>query len=451
MPPGKILRWKKRRVGLKKRYQMEQQRAVNEFRRFANEDNPTVQMPLPMKEVLSMMQSGVGNLLRQAGLELMKLVMDEEVRHLAGERHEQHAGRQAHRWGKEDGCCVIDGQKVPIERKRLRSSEKGEVRRGSYEMFRRGAPVSEQVWDKVMRGLSTRNYEAVVRDFSKAYGIEKSAVSEHFIEASRGKVKELMERPLGQLRLCAVLIDGTPFRDRQMIVALGIGCDGKKTVLGLREGATENLAPVNGLLGELIERGLDFSTPRLYILDGGKALHSAVKRYAGEAGFIQRCQIHKKRNVLDHLPGEHRPEVKRKLDRAYSMIKYADARQALERLHVELMHLNPSAARSLEEGMEETLTVHKLQTPEQIRRTLSSTNVIESAFSVVETVCRNVKRWRDGDQIERWVGSGLLVAEMKFRRVIGYAEISAVINAIAREQQKSQTSKESVVNEVKVA
>jgi putative transposase len=115
------------------------------------------------------------------------------------------------------------------------------------------------------------------------------------------------------------------------------------------------------------------------------------------------------------------------------------------------MHLNPSAARSLEEGMEETLTVHKLQTPEQIRRTLSSTNVIESAFSVVETVCRNVKRWRGGDQIERWVGSGLLVAEMKFRRVIGYAEISAVINAMAREQQKSQTSKESVVNEAKVA
>jgi transposase-like protein len=381
----------------------------------------------------------------------MKMVMDEEVRHLAGERYEQHDGRRADRWGKEDGYCVIDGQKVPIERTRLRNSEKREVRLGSYEMFRRGTAVSEQVWDKVMHGLSTRNYEAVVRDFSKAYGIEKSAVSEHFIEASRGKVKELMERPLGELRLCAVLIDGTPFRDRQMIVALGIGCDGKKTVLGLREGATENLAPVNALLGELMERGLDFTIPRLYILDGGKALHSAVKRYAGEAGFMQRCQIHKKRNVLDHLPEEHRPEVKRKLDRAYSMIHYADAKQALERLHLELMHLNPSAARSLEEGMEETLTIHRLHTPAQIRRTLSSTNVIESAFSVVETVCRNVKRWRDGDQIECWVGSGLLVAEMKFRRVIGYSEIPAVINAMAKERSKGETSKESVVNGAKVA
>ena len=147
-------------------------------------------------------------------------------------------------------------------------------------------------------------------------------------------------------------------------------------------------------------------------------------------------------------------EVKSKLDRAYSLIHYADAKQALQRLHVELMHLNPSAARSLEEGMEETLTVHKLHTPSQIRRTLSSTNVIESAFSVVETVCRNVKRWREGDQIERWVGSGLLVAEMKFRRVIGYAEIPAVINAMAKERAKGEMlrdSKESVVNGARVA
>jgi putative transposase len=155
----------------------------------------------------------------------------------------------------------------------------------SYELFQRSGPMQAEVWDKMMRGLSTRNYGAVVKDFHDAYGVEKSAVSENFIEASREKVKELMERPLGELRLCAVLIDGTPFRDRQMIVALGIGCDGSKTVLGIREGATENAAVVNGLLSELVERGVDFSTPRLYILDGGKALHAAVRRHVGEAAF----------------------------------------------------------------------------------------------------------------------------------------------------------------------
>jgi len=392
-----------------------------------------------------MMQSGVGNLLRQAGLELMKLVMDEEVRHLAGERYEQHDGRQAQRWGTENGYCVIDGQKVPIERARLRNSEKREVRLGSYEMFRRGTPVGEQVWDKVMHGLSTRNYEAVVRDFSKSYGIEKSAVSEHFIEASRGKVKELMERPLGQLRLCAVLIDGTPFRDRQMIVALGIGCDGTKTVLGLREGATENTAVVSALLSQLVERGLDFSTPRLYVLDGGKALAAAVRKHAGEAAWIQRCQVHKKRNVVDHLPDEHKADVKRKLQNAYQMADYADAKRALDRLHRELMDVNPSAARSLEEGMEETLTVHKLRVPDQLRRTLCCTNVIESAFSIVETVCRNVKRWRDGDHIERWVGSGLLVAERQFRKVIGHRQIPLLLSSMATAASKKPIAKGAAV------
>ncbi len=195
---------------------------------------------------------------------------------------------------------------MPIRRTRLRTAENREQRLGSYEMFQRSGPMQASVWDKMMRGLSTRNYGAVVKDFQDAYGIEKSAVSENFIEASREKVKQLMERPLTGLQLCAVLIDGTPFKDRQMVVALGIGCDGRKMVLGIREGATENTTVVSSLLNELVERGLDFSTPRLYILDGGKALQAAVRKHAGEAAFIQRCQVHKRRNVVDHLPDEHK-------------------------------------------------------------------------------------------------------------------------------------------------
>lgn len=430
---------------MKRQYQIEKQRAVQQFRRLATEENPNIQMVLPLAEIVGLLQQGVGNLLRQAGLELMHLVMDEEVRSLAGERHEQHPGRRAHRWGKEDGYCVVDGQKVPIQRTRLRTSDRREQRLGSYELFQRSGPMQAGVWDRMMRGLSTRNYGAVVKDFQDAYGIEKSAVSENFIEASREKVKALMERPLGELRLCAVLIDGTPFKDRQMIVALGIGCDGTKTVLGLREGATENAAVVNGLLGELVERGLDFSTPRLYILDGGKALQAAVRRHAGDAAFIQRCQVHKKRNVVDHLPEEHRAEVKKKLQNAYAMVDYTEAKRALERLHRELMDLNPSAARSLEEGMEETLTVHKLRVPDQLRRTLCCTNVIESAFSIVETVCRNVKRWRPGDQIERWVGSGLLVAERQFRKVIGHRQIPLLLSSMANAVSKKPIAKGAAV------
>ena len=404
---------------------------MQEFRRLATETNPNIQMILPLAGIVGMLQEGVGQLMRQAGLLLMMGVMEEEVRHVVGERSVPNAARQASRWGKEQGYCVVDGQKVPIQRTRVRDKAKREVRLGSYELFQRSGPLEAAVWDKMMRGLSTRNYGPVVKDFVDAYGVEKSAVSEKFIEASREKLKELMERPLGKLDLCAVLIDGSPFKDRQMIVALGIGCDGTKTVLGLREGPTENTTVVSALLSDLVERGLDFSVPRLYVLDGGKALHAAVKRHAGEAAFIQRCQVHKKRNVLDHLPEDHKAGVKRKLQNAYATVEYADAKRALDRLQRELMDINPSAARSLEEGMEETLTVHRLRVPEQLRRTPSSTNVIESAFSIVETVCRNVKRWRDGDHVERWIASGLLVAERQFRRVIGYREIPMLVSSTA--------------------
>lgn len=430
---------------MKPRYQIEQQRAVQQFRRIATEQNPNIQMILPLADIVGMLQQGVGNLLREAGLTLMQMVMEEEVRQLAGERHQQHEGRRAHRWGKEKGYCVVDGQKVPIRRTRLRTAENREQRLGSYELFQRSAPMQFGVWDKMMRGLSTRNYGAVVKDFQDAYGIEKSAVSENFIEASREKVKELMERPLGELRLCAIVIDGTPFKDRQMIVALGIGCDGRKTVLGLREGATENTAVVSSLLSELVERGVDFSTPRLYILDGGKALPAAVRKHAGDAAFVQRCQVHKKRNVVDHLPEEYKADVRRKLQNAYGMADYQDAKRALQKLHRELMDLNPSAARSLEEGLEETLTVHRLRVPAQLRRTMCCTNVIESAFSIVETVCRNVKRWRQGDQIERWVGSGLLVAERQFRKVIGHRQIPLLMSSLAQAVSKKSIAKGAAV------
>src|ERR1700689_784038 len=283
---------------MKRQYQIEQQRAVQQFRRIATEENPKIQMILPLAEIVGLLQQGGGNLLRETGLALMQTGMEEEVRHLAGERHQQHEGRRAPGWGKEDGYCVVDGQKVPIQKTRLRTKDKREQRLGSYELFQRSGPLQAGVWDKMMRGLSTRNYGAVVKDFHNAYGVEKSAVSENFIEASREKVKQLMEWPLGELRLCAVLIDGTPFKDRQMIAALGIDCDGTKTVLGIREGATENTAVVSALLSELVERGLDFSTRRLYVLGGGRALASAVRKHAGEAAFIQRCQVHKKRNVV---------------------------------------------------------------------------------------------------------------------------------------------------------
>jgi putative transposase len=415
---------------MKKPYQIESQRAVKQLAEMAAEGNPAVQMVLPLAEMIGWLRKGVGELIRQAGLQLMELMMQEEVRALAGEPHQRHAARTATRWGSERGYCVVMGQKVPIQRPRVRNADDKEVRLGSYEMFHRGEPLTETVWEKLMLGLSTRKYGDAVREFTEAYGLEKSAISEHFIEASRTKLKALMERRLDKVRLCALMIDATPFQGQQMVAALGIGEDGRKTILGIRQGATENATVVGELLSDLVERGLDFTEPRLYVLDGGKALSAAVKKHAGESASIQRCQVHKRRNVLDHLTDEQRPLAAKKLNAAYALEDYAAAKQALEHLHRELMDLNPSAARSLAEGMEETLTVHRLHLPMQLRKTMASTNVIESAFSIVEQVCKNVKRWHGGDQRERWVGSGLLVAEKQFRRVQGHKQIPALIKEL---------------------
>src|SRR5213080_781703 len=432
---------------MKKPYQIESQRAVKRLEEMVADGNPAVQMVLPMAEMVGWLREGVGELIRRAGLQMVELLMEEEVRHLVGERNRPLPERTANRWGTERGYCVVMGQKVPVERPRVRSTEDREIRLDSYEMFHRGEPLTETVWEKLMLGLSTRKYGQAVRQFTEAYGLEKSAVSEHFIEASRAKLKDMMESRLDKLRLCALLIDATPFEGQQMVAALGIGQDGRKTILGIRQGATENATVVCELLGDLVSRGLDFTQPRLYILDGGKALTAAVKRYAGDSAAIQRCQVHKRRNVLDHLTDEQKPAVAKRLNAAYALEDYAPAKQALHHLHRELMDLNPSAARSLGEGMEETLTVHRLHMPMQLRKTMASTNVIESAFSIVEQVCRNVKRWHGGDQRERWVGSGLLVAQKQFRRVTGHKQFPALI----RELEALNPSKREVVKRRKAS
>src|SRR5712664_3317640 len=263
---------------MKRPYQIESQRAVRQLEEMAADGNPAVQMVLPLAEMVGWLRKGVGELIRQAGLQLMELLMEEEVRELVGERSRPQPDRTASRWGKERGYCVVMGQKVRVERPRVRSTEDRELRLGSYEMFHRGEPLTETVWEKLMLGLSTRKYGQAVREFREAYGLEKSAISEHFIEASRAKLKEMMERRLDKMRFCALLIDATPFEGQQMVAALGIGEDGRKTILGIRQGATENATVVGELLGELADRGLDFTEPRHSALCHRPARRAAALR-----------------------------------------------------------------------------------------------------------------------------------------------------------------------------
>ena len=415
---------------MKKQYQIDKQRAVQSFRQLAAQDDHNVQLVIPLKEVVDLVQRGLMNLALSAFQKVAEEVMDCEVTALVGPKSQANARRGAVRWGSERGYCVVGGQKIPLDRPRVRDTLKREVPLGSYEMLQRASLMEESVWQKMIHGLTTRRYSQVIEELEQAYGIQKSTISEHFIQASRQRLDKLLARRLNEYALCAMMIDGTWFGNQQLITAIGVTVHGHKLVLGVRQGATENATVVKQLLDDLGERGVDLEVPRLYVLDGGKALFAGVRRAAGKAAVVQRCQVHKIRNVIDHLPEEHHGHVRQKLHSAYGMREYADARRGLDLWLRELMDLNPSAARSLEEGMEETLAVHRLRVPPMLRTSLSSTNVIESAFSVVETVCRNVKRWQDGDQYLRWVGSGLLYAESRWFRVHGYRELPVLVKEL---------------------
>ena len=391
-----------------------------------------VQVCLPMAEVLTSIEQGLGELVRKVGRMFIESVLESEVEQIAGPRSCRTQTRQAYRWGIEQGSCLIDGQRVPIARPRVRECGGKELPLGTYQLFQQVTPAEETVWSNIMRGLSMRDYKLVLQQFMDAYGLEKSTISERFVEASRKKLEALMSRSLQHLQICALLIDGTIFKGQHLVVAIGIDTFGKKVVLGLVQGATENAKVVSGLFDHLCGRGLDFAQPRLYLIDGSRALRAAIERHAGEAAFIQRCQLHKIRNVLAYLPETHQHWFKYKLRVAYTQADVADARQALYRLHDELNELNPSAAASLMEGLEETLTLHDLHVHARLRRSLSSTNGIESSFSVVETICRRVKRWQGSDHRLRWVASALLYAETRWNRLHGYRHLPLLIHNLQR-------------------
>jgi transposase-like protein len=392
-----------------------------------------IQLVLDPAEAVAMLQDSLTDFATEMGLKVARLLLDDEVNQRCGFRYERVPERQVTRYGRQRGVVVIAGQKLPVERPRIRYTQRcGEAELENYACLQSPEAMPQSVLRRLVRGVSCRDYEDVVDMAREGFGVKKSSVSRSFVKASAKVVRELAERRFDGVRFPVIYIDGTPYAGETMIAAMGITADGTKRLLGIRQGATENAAVCTALLEDLCSRGLDTSSPTLLVLDGAKALHAAVKRVWGQKALIQRCQVHKQRNVRQHLPQKHWDGLSRQLNAAYHETDYDQALKGLKTTARWLERLNPDAAASLREGMEETLTVVRLGVPELLRRTLATTNPIESAFSVAENVTRRVKCWREGDMRQRWCIAGLMRAESKFRRVKGYGHMAQLLKALDR-------------------
>jgi len=379
-----------------------------------------VELPVSMVEIIEGVSGEIERLSGEAGLLIMKAVMDGEVESLAGPKGKHDPHRTATRWTHQPGYVVLAGKKVPVNKPRVRDMEGHEISLKSYRRFQSPPRRQDSIGKKVIHGLSTRKYEKAIEALTDGYGISKSAVSREVIQSTRCALQALCERRIDELgRLAVLMIDGTEIAGECVVVALGVDFTGRKHILGLAQGGTENSTVVQQVLDDLIERGLDPAQRMLLVLDGSKALRKAVKRTFGERCPVQRCQLHKRRNVTELLPVAYRRSADQRLRTAYAMKEYEPAKAQLLKTLAWLEGINPSAAGSLREGLEETLTLHRLGLPELLRKSLHSTNLIESALSVAEDVTGRVKRWRGGDMRLRWTAAGLLMAEQQFRRIRG--------------------------------
>ncbi|MEK7382917.1 MAG: transposase [Elusimicrobiota bacterium] len=363
------------------------------------------------------------------GLELMRLAVEEE--RIAVTESPERVGWKH---GSQPGFVHLNGRKVAFSNQRVRSFAGEEVKLQSYAKFQEDGRGGRLALRGMMRGVSTRDYGEGVEGFLRGYGVARSSVSRAFVRASEAKLRELMERDLSKLDLAAIFMDGVGFQGQLQVVAMGVDVNGKKHALGLWQGATENQVVCQALLDELIRRGLAPEKSYLFVLDGGKGLRAAIQRTFGKRGEVQRCQQHKQRNVAEHLPKDRQAEFRRKIAAGYGMTDYAEAKKALESCVRELERINPSAAASLREGMEETLTLHRLQVPALLRVSLSTTNPMESPFATVrERTCR-VRRWRGADQVQRWAAAALLRAEKGWRKLRGSKQMDVLVEALRRRE-----------------
>ena len=375
----------------------------------------------------------------ELGRMLAESIMYMEREEIAGPDY-QPKSSQVYKWASQGGSIFMGDQKVAAEHPRLRGPE-GEIPLPTYEKLKQEGMFSEELLAKALRGISARKYSETVIEAAKALGVSASSVSRHLVEVTSQKLREFKERTLADVHPFAIFLDTIHRGGAAFIVALGLDREGEKHVLGFWEGATENHEICEELLADLERRGLILSKRILFVTDGGKGILKALKDRFGKKLMHQRCTIHKDRNLQKHLAKRYRKEAHRRFTTALEQASYGDAKQMLSELEGWLRHLNPSAADSLQEALEEILTLHRLKVPALLRKTLHSTNPIESMFSTVRDCENNIKRYRKGTMAQRWLAAVVLHCEKGFKKVKGFLEIAAVVAAIEKEQEETMELK----------
>jgi transposase-like protein len=388
-----------------------------------------VQLPLPVLGALTSAKGALIDLFVGVGQQVLEALMEHDREELCGPKGKHDPQRRANRGGSTRSEVTLGGRRIAIRRLRARS-EDGELELPSFAFAADRDPLDEHTLEAIASGVSTRKYARSLEPLSEveSRSTSKSAVSRRFVALSQKQMTAWLTQPLDDVDVRVIVIDGIAFRDHAILIALGIDSDGRKRVLGLREGTTENSRVAQALLRDLLERGLDTERARVFVIDGSKALRSAIRKTFDRLGVVQRCQIHKRRNILDHLPEALHASVDKILSEAWGSSDVKRAERRLRNLADSLEREHPGAAASVREGLEETLTLQRLGIDVEgaLYRTLRSTNTIENLNGSVASYTRNVKRWRGGSMILRWVSAAVLDASQRFRRVRGYRELEAL-------------------------
>jgi len=380
-----------------------------------------------------------------SGIEAMEQMLEEDASGLCGGRHARNKGRKGYRWGYAEGPIGFHGGKTKVKRPRVRGRDKKEIPLPSWTAAQEEDWLGKWAMNLMLINVSTRKFGRAVRlpegdiPVKKGDGTSKSATSRRFVALSADKMKKWMNADLSHLDLLVIQIDGLHIKDELvMIAAVGIDADGHKHPLALVEGATENTASVQALLDDLVERGLDQKVCRLFILDGAKALKKAVRNTFGKHTPIQRCQIHKARNILDRLPKGFHASTRKALRQAWEMDDANEGEKLLHNLARRLKNEAPGVSGSILEGIDDILTVTRLGLPEELRRSLATTNIIENMNGTIRRVTGNVKRWRDAKMALRWTAAGMMEAKKGFRRIRAYKQLPQLRAALLAHQDRHE-------------